>query len=289
MITPRTEPRGTEEHAPIHPIPPPRRSTKRAATHVTVMATVILGLALIILGLTWFATAGSTDTAAGTDTTETLSATTPGTTPAVAGLTDVSDIATDVVDSVVTVEVMGRFRGREEVVGSGSGVIIDSDGTIITNAHVVEGATGLNVVLGDGTTHTATVLGIDTTHDVAVIDIETNDLAPIALGSTNGLLVGHPVIAVGSPLGLEGGPSVSTGIVSALDRTLSDADVTLSGIIQTDAAITEGSSGGALLDSQGHLIGITTAVGVSRVGIEGIGFAIPVETITEVVSELTGG
>jgi S1-C subfamily serine protease len=287
MITPRTESQGTEEDASIHPIQPPRRSPKRVASLATVMATVVLGLALITWGLTWFATARSTDTPAGIDTIETLSATPP--TAAVAGLTDVSHIAADVVDSVVTVEVMGRFRGREAVVGSGSGVVIDSDGTIVTNAHVVEGATGLNVVLGDGTTHTATVLGIDTTHDVAVIDAETNDLAPIAVGSTNGLLVGHPVIAVGSPLGLEGGPSVSTGIVSALDRTLSDADVTLSGIIQTDAAITEGSSGGALLDSQGHLIGITTAVGVSRVGIEGIGFAIPVETITEVVSELTGG
>ncbi len=96
------------------------------------------------------------------------------------------------------------------------------------------------------------------------------------------------MIAVGNPLGLEGGPSVTTGIVSALGRVLEDSSVSLTGVIQTDAAITEGSSGGALLDSGGRLIGMTTAVGVSSVGVEGIGFAIPVETVEAVVDSLVG-
>jgi S1-C subfamily serine protease len=96
------------------------------------------------------------------------------------------------------------------------------------------------------------------------------------------------VIAVGNPLGLEGGPSVTTGIVSALSRVLNDGDVSLNDVIQTDAAITEGSSGGALLDGQGRLVGMTTAVGVSSVGVEGIGFAIPIETVAAAVASLTG-
>ena len=215
-------------------------------------------------------------------------ATTEGTTsPAVAtGLTNVSDIAATIVDSVVAVEVTGRFRGAEQVISSGSGVILDTAGNIITNAHVVAAGTGIIVVLADGTEHPATVVAIDTGEDLALIRIDAQDLNPVVLGSTQDLRVGDPVIAVGNPLGLVGGPSVSTGIVSALDRSLEDASVRLTGIIQTDAAITVGSSGGALLDSQGRLIGITTAVGVSSVGVEGIGFAIPVEAIVEVTAQL---
>jgi putative serine protease PepD len=163
-------------------------------------------------------------------------------------------------------------------------VIITADGNIATNAHVVTAGTAVQVVLANGTSYDATVLGVDEEHDLALIDIEASGLDPIQLGSSEALLVGDPVIAVGYPLALEGGPSVSTGIVSALDRTLRDGQVDLTGVIQTDAAITEGSSGGALLDSQGRLIGITTAVGVSSVGVEGIGFAIPVETITDVLA-----
>ncbi|MFZ0492692.1 MAG: trypsin-like peptidase domain-containing protein, partial [Acidimicrobiia bacterium] len=130
------------------------------------------------------------------------------------------------------------------------------------------------------------LVGVDTDHDLAVISIDSTDLTPVKFGSTEDLLVGDPAIAIGYPLGLEGGPSVSTGIVSAKGRTITDSTASLSGIIQTDAAITEGSSGGALLDAQGSLVGITTAVGVSSVGIEGIGFAIPIETIEQVLPEL---
>jgi S1-C subfamily serine protease len=210
----------------------------------------------------------------------------PGTGLVVTGLTDVSDLAAQVSDAVVTVQVRGTFRGRERLIGSGSGVIIDQDGTIVTNAHVVEvsdRATAVDVVLADGSSLAATVLAVDPANDLALLDIDADGLTAIAIGSTDQLLVGDPVIAIGNPLGLEGGPSVSTGIVSALDRSLDGAGGPLSGVLQTDAAITEGSSGGALLDAQGRLVGITTAVGVSSVGIEGIGFALPVEDVVDLV------
>lgn len=203
-------------------------------------------------------------------------------------LTDVSDIAGQVVDSVVTVESIGSFRGRELVVGTGSGVIAGDSGIIVTNAHVVETANSIVVVLADGTEYPGTILEIDMENDLAALQIDATGLQPVQLGSTADLAVGDGVIAVGYPLGLEGAPSVSTGIISALDRSLSESDVSLTGVIQTDAAITEGSSGGALFDSSGELIGITTAVGVSSVGIEGIAFAIPVESILENLSALAG-
>jgi len=222
----------------------------------------------------------STTTAPSTTVVEPASATS-----IVSTLTDVSDIAAVAVASVVRVEMTVSFRGRERVAASGSGVIVDT-GTIVTNAHVVGTGTGVSVTLNDGSTHPGTLVGVDTDHDLAVISIDSTDLTPVKFGSTEDLLVGDPAIAIGYPLGLEGGPSVSTGIVSAKGRTITDSTASLSGIIQTDAAITEGSSGGALLDAQGSLVGITTAVGVSSVGIEGIGFAIPIETIEQVLPEL---
>jgi S1-C subfamily serine protease len=209
------------------------------------------------------------------------------TTAVASGLGDVSVIAADVVDSVVTVNVTVDIRGPRDLTGSGSGIILDTFGTIVTNAHVVADATSLSVTLADGSTIEAAIVGIDESQDVAVLTVDATGLSPVSVGSTGGLVVGNPVIAVGNPLGLEGGPSVTTGIVSALGRVLEDTSVSLTGVIQTDAAITEGSSGGALLDAEGRLVGMTTAVGVSSVGVEGIGFAIPVETVMSVVAQLT--
>jgi S1-C subfamily serine protease len=203
-------------------------------------------------------------------------------------LTDVSSVIAEVVDSVVAVKSIGQFRGREFVVGTGSGVIVDTDGTIVTNAHVVEAADSIVVVLANGTEYSGTILEVDVENDLAAIDIDASGLNSVELGSTEDIAVGDGVVAVGYPLGLEGSPSVSTGIVSALDRTLEEGDVSLTDVIQTDAAITEGSSGGALFDSSGRLIGITTAVGVSSVGIEGIGFAIPIESILTSLWTLDG-
>lgn len=203
-------------------------------------------------------------------------------------LTDVSALAARVVDSVVEIDVVLRDRGPFSSRGSGSGVIVDPSGVIVTNAHVVRNATEVNVELNNGRTFRGEVVAVDRSNDLAVIEIDAEGLTAIELGSSTGLEVGQPVIAVGNPLGLEGGPSVSTGIVSALDRDVRGRNSALSGVIQTDAAITQGSSGGALLDGQGRLIGITTAVGVSRIGIEGIGFAVPVESVIDILSEVNG-
>ena len=286
---------------PSAPVAPIRRGGRRlplGGAMVITASTAVVAVAVIVAAVTgWGA---SSPPAAGPATTTLSAATTlqpdpASTTPAaaapVAGLTDVSDIAAAAVPSVVEVEVAARVRGRQQVVATGSGVILDEDGTIVTNAHVVTAGTGvvaqgtaLAVVLSDGTTLDARLVEVSVTDDLAVLEVDAAGLSPIEIGDATGLEVGEPVIAVGNPLGLEGGPSVTTGIVSALDRTLQGSTATLTGIIQTDAAITEGSSGGALLDGQGRLVGITTAVGVGSVGIEGIGFAIPVESIAALVA-----
>lgn len=303
--TDRTSTAGNDN---LEPPRQPRRT--RTLTIVVVAIILITGAALVLLGMAWAtnpptaettattAIPASADTSAvvtiSTDTegvaaTEVISTTGAATDGAVAtGLTDVSDIAAAVVDSVVTIDVTVDVRGPFDLSASGSGVVVGANGTIVTNAHVVDDATSVSVTLSDGSTLAATVLGIDSTHDLAMLRVEAVDLTPVTLGSTDGLEVGEPVIAVGNPLGLDGGPSVTTGIVSALGRVLEDTDVSLHGVVQTDAAITEGSSGGALFDGQGRLIGVTTAIGVSSVGVEGIGFAIPVETVTAFIADVAG-
>lgn len=199
-----------------------------------------------------------------------------------AGLSDASAVAVRAIPSVVTVEVAGSGG-----VGSGSGVVYDDNGRILTNHHVIEVGSDYRVVLSDGRTYAARLLGSDPFTDLAVLEIDAQGLPAIELGSTEQLEVGVPAIAVGSPLGLEGGPSLSVGVISSLQRIVqTQPDITLYGMLQTDAPITQGSSGGALVDSQGRLIGITTAVGVSSVGVEGIGFATPVEIVERVADEI---
>ncbi|MEN8112843.1 MAG: trypsin-like peptidase domain-containing protein [Actinomycetota bacterium] len=196
-------------------------------------------------------------------------------------------VGATVIPSIVTVEVGAASGGSFVQAGSGSGVVLDRDGHIITNHHVAEGGGTARVVLSDGRIYDADVIGSDPLTDLAVLRISASDLEPIALGTTEGLTVGSPTIAVGSPLGLDGGPSLSVGVVSALGREVQTGpDTVLYGMIQTDAPITSGSSGGSLVNSDGALIGITTAVGVSNIGVEGIGFATPVEVVERVTAEI---
>ena len=200
---------------------------------------------------------------------------------------DTAVVGADVIPSIVTVEVGSEPNGAFVPVGSGSGVILDTAGNIATNDHVVEGGTAARVILSDGRIYEAELIGTDPLTDLAVLNISATDLSPIALGSTDDLTIGTPAIAVGSPLGLEGGPSLSVGVVSALGREVQTGPETiLYGMIQTDAPITSGSSGGSLVDADGALIGITTAVGVSNIGVEGIGFATPVEIVERVTAEI---
>ncbi|MEK7252396.1 MAG: trypsin-like peptidase domain-containing protein [Actinomycetota bacterium] len=196
-------------------------------------------------------------------------------------------VAARVIPSIVTVEVSHTDSDDFVADASGSGVVLDATGTIVTNQHVVDGAIAVRVVFSDGRTYEGTVIGEDALTDLAVLRIDTVGLTPISIGSSQAMSIGDAAIAVGSPLGLEGGPSVTVGVLSAFDRTLRTSDDSqLFGLLQTDAPITRGSSGGALVDSAGRLIGITSAIGVSDVGAEGLGFAIPVEMVQRITSDL---
>ncbi len=192
-----------------------------------------------------------------------------------------------VTPSVVSVEIGVDTAQGFRAIGGGSGVILDTNGLIVTNEHVVQDAETVKVVLHDGRIYDAEVVGVDTSTDLAVLRITGTDLLPIELGTTGDLTIGDVAIAVGNPLGLEGGASLTVGVVSAFERQVTAAGAsTLFGMLQTDAPITQGSSGGALVDDHGRLVGITTAIGVSTAGAEGIGFAIPVELMQRVTEEL---
>jgi S1-C subfamily serine protease len=197
-------------------------------------------------------------------------------------------VARRVVPSVVTVEL---FSGPT-LVGSGSGVIIDAEnGYVVTNEHVVNGNATVGIVLADGRRYEGTVLGVDKLTDLAVVQIDAEGLLAVERGSTDELRVGDTAIAIGNPLGLRGGPTVTVGVLSAFDRLVEgDTDEDdLYGMVQTDAPFTRGSSGGALVDQEGRLIGITTAVGVSDLGPEGLGFAVPIEVVNRVTAEIIAG
>jgi len=217
------------------------------------------------------------------------------------GITEVREVVTEgsqasatavarkVVPSIVTVDVGAAVGEDFRLFGSGSGVVLSSDGLIATNHHVVSDADGYQVVFGDGRTYEAELVGSDQRTDLAVLRIPASGLVPIEIGSTTTAEIGQVTIAVGSPLGLDGGPSVTSGVLSAFGRRVvtgpGELDV-LFGMLQTDAPITEGSSGGALVDDEGRLLGITTAIGLSSAGAEGIGFAIPVELVTRITDEI---
>lgn len=210
--------------------------------------------------------------------------------PAVAAMEDdytPAAVGEAVVPAIVTVQVGSQTRTGVLAQGSGSGVIIDPSGYIVTNDHVAGNADSIRVVLSDGRIYEATLLGTDPVTDLAVLAIDAENLTAVDFGSTDSMQVGETAIAVGNPLGLDGGPSLTVGVLSAFGREVrTSATSVLYGMLQTDAPITQGSSGGALVDGAGRLIGITTAVGVSEVGIEGIGFATPIEIVERVVSDI---
>ncbi|MGF1634239.1 MAG: S1C family serine protease [Phycisphaerae bacterium] len=182
-----------------------------------------------------------------------------------------------------------RFgRGVREIPrGTGSGFFWDNDGYIVTNYHVIEGASGAQVVTADQRTFDAQLVGISPDHDLAVlkIDAPADVLKPIPMGTSSDLKVGQMVLAVGNPFGLD--QTLTTGIISALDRTIREGTrLPIDNVIQTDAAINPGNSGGPLIDSAGRLIGVNTAIYSPSGGSAGVGFAIPVDTVNRVVPEL---
>ena len=173
--------------------------------------------------------------------------------------------------------------GRNQTLTNlGSGVLIDADRHILTNEHVVVGATRIRVVLNDGREYEAHVIGADPTNDLAVLQVDTQDELPwIPTGTSADILVGEPVIAIGNPFGFSN--TVTTGVISATDRSIHIGDHSFHGFLQTDASINPGNSGGPLLNAEGALIGINTAIFGSG---QGIGFAIPVDAARLVMDEL---
>ena len=188
-------------------------------------------------------------------------------------------------ESIVTDSYM--WGGNYVTSGAGSGVIVSSNGMIVTNNHVVSGANTITVKTEDGTSYTAKVLGADTETDIAVIKIEATDLPFALIGNSDELSVGEEVIAVGNPLGNFGG-TVTNGIISALSREVEIDGISMT-LIQTNAEVNPGNSGGGLFNMYGELIGIVNAKSTtssSGISVEGIGFAIPITSATTVVSEL---
>jgi putative serine protease PepD len=169
----------------------------------------------------------------------------------------------------------------------GSGWVYDSDGHIVTNDHVVDGATSIKVRFWDGKTYSATVVGTDKSTDLAVIKVDapSSELFPLTVGDSTQLQVGDGVVAIGSPFGLE--ETVTSGIVSALHRAIQGmTNFTINDSIQTDAAINHGNSGGPLLNTQGQVVGVNAQIKSDSGGNEGVGFSIPSATVKTVASQL---
>ena len=194
------------------------------------------------------------------------------------------------VDTTVTVR-QGPFT--QQGTGAGTGLVLDATaGYILTNAHVVEDATSVTITLnGETTARTATVVGTDTAHDIAVLQVtDTTGLVAAPFGSSDSMAVGDGVVAIGNALALDGGMTVTSGIVSALNRSIETDNGSLEGLLQTDAAISSGNSGGALVNAYGEVIGINTAAATSSgsVTASNIGFAIPIDDALAAAEALIG-
>ena len=169
--------------------------------------------------------------------------------------------------------------------------MLDTSGDVLTNNHVVSGATSITILFADGNTAQASVLGTDATNDLAVVhtDADAGELHPAKLGSSSALKIGNMVVAVGNPFGLDG--SFSTGVISGLDRTFDPGtgEASEQGMLQTDASINEGSSGGALFNLQGEVVGVTSALeNPDSSTFAGVGYAVPIDIAKQELAHLEG-
>jgi putative serine protease PepD len=199
---------------------------------------------------------------------------------------DIAGILTRAVPAVVAIVDDG---GPDSGGAAGTGFVISSDGVIVTNNHVVEGASDIKAVFSDGTTREATVLGRNAPSDLAVVKVDADGLQTIALGDSDQVQVGDDVVAIGNALALQGGLTVTRGIISGLHREVdTNTGSALEDVLQTDAAINPGNSGGPLVDAQGRVIGINTAI-ADPGSAQNVGFAIPISNAKAIIELLRQG
>ncbi len=263
---------------PPSPPPPPRRSSGGAWAWILVS----VGMVLVGLAIGWlvFSTPGQQAAASTATTTVTSSTGAAGQTPPAIQSTDepVADVAKALLPSVVQIETPAGALG--------SGVIYDSNGLILTAAHVVDGQTQVRVRLSDGTQYDGTVVGQDDSYDIGVVRIDATGLPAASLATDSQPEVGQLAVAIGSPFGLDS--TVTSGVVSAVNQSVPENGRYRS-LIQTDAAINPGNSGGALANRQGQLIGINVSIFSTSGGNNGIGFAVPINVGKEVADSIVSG
>ena len=247
----------------------------------------LLGALVVALPLAGLAIGGAFDSDDPVATAPQATATAPAaeTVAPARSATDVSALYERVSPGVVSVETRTGLGG-----GSGSGFVLDEEGYILTNEHVVDEARSVRVRFEAGAPVTARVVGADASSDLALLKIDpaAHKLKPLALGSSKGLKVGRPAIAIGSPYRLAG--TLTTGVISALGRSITAPNnFPIDNAIQTDAAINPGNSGGPLLDGGGRVIGVNAQIATSTGANDGVGFAIPIDTAKQVIPELKAG
>jgi S1-C subfamily serine protease len=275
----------TPETAPPEPPPPPVAEAREPGRPPSWLLAALVGALVGAL------VAGGLVAAFGRRSTTTTITGFGSNTSKIAKPSDVQGILAKVEPAVVAISTRGFSQGQFFNVvpqqGAGTGMVISSDGDVLTNAHVVAGATAIQVRMIDGKTHPATLLGSDPSADVAVVKVQgVSNLPTVKLGRSADLRVGDDVVAIGNALALPGGPTVTAGIVSALDRSIDAPNESLDHLIQTDAAINPGNSGGPLVNSSGEVVGINTAISSDA---QNIGFAIAIDTVKPVADQLKKG
>jgi serine protease Do len=269
------------------PPPPPPTSARRPAPDVRGRAAATSALVALVVGAAsgWAAArlAVRDDRGAASQS------------GSIAVTADVPTVIATVEASVVTIDTTATATGRRgqsvTTQAAGTGFVFGANGIIATNAHVVSGATTVTVTFSDQSSSPGTVIGTDTVHDLAIIKVDRTGLVPLPLGSSAALRVGQSVIAIGNALALQGSPTASMGIVSALDRTVTasaegtSAATTYENLVQTDASINPGDSGGPLIALDGTVVGIDTAGTTTA---ENIGFAIPIDVAAPILRRLAG-
>jgi S1-C subfamily serine protease len=271
---------------PTPPAPPPTPPSKRPGRGTLVLGSLLVIGALVGGGIGAGAVLKLAPAAPAAAATSSPAAPAASSAPAASTLS-VSALYQAAVKGVVTIttQIPGRFGSVGQ--GTGSGIVLDQNGDILTNAHVVSDASQVQVTFNDGQTVSGSVSGVNTTADLAVVKVSVaaSSLHPLPLGNSNNVLIGDSVYAIGAPFELSG--SLTAGIVSGLNRT--NPATGLTGLIQTDARINPGNSGGPLLNTQGQVIGINESIDSPVAGSVGVGFAIPVNLVKQLVASLEGG